>query len=65
MGTLKRDSWGTYTLTAAQLAALKSGYGLCLYEEPHSYSGSYSPGYTRFYSLGSDYEPVLTVTYNS
>ena len=35
-----------------------------VYEPCAAYSGSYSPHYTMFYGLGSDFVPVLTVTYS-
>ena len=42
----------------------QQGYGIGVYEPCAAYSGSYSPHYTMFYGLGSDFVPVLTVTYS-
>ena len=46
------------------MAAVQQGYGIGVYEPCAAYSGSYSPHYTMFYGLGSDFVPVLTVTYS-
>ena len=60
-GQLKRESEGVFDVTSL-MAAVQQGYGIGVYEPCASYSGSYSPHYTMFYGLGSDFVPVLTVT---
>ena len=62
-GQLSRECEGVYDITSL-MAAVQQGYGIGVYEPCAAYSGSYSPHYTMFYGLGSDFVPVLTVTYS-
>ncbi len=61
-GTLKRETEGTFDVTGL-MAGVQQGYGIGVYEPCAAYSGSSSAHYTQFYALGSDYVPILTVTY--
>ena len=61
-GTLPRETEGTFDVTNL-MAGVQQGFGIGVYEPCAAYSGSNSPHYTQFYGLGSDYVPVLTVTY--
>lgn len=62
-GQLSRECEGVYDITSL-MAAVQQGYGIGVYEPCAAYSGGYSPHYTMFYGLGSDFVPVLTVTYS-
>ena len=62
-GQLSRECECVYDITSL-MAAVQQGYGIGVYEPCAAYSGSYSPHYTMFYGLGSDFVPVLTVTYS-
>ena len=62
IGTLKRETEATYDVTAL-MDSIKAGQALGVFEPRDDYSGSYSPEYTPFYGKGTEYAPVLTVTY--
>ena len=62
IGTLKRETEATYDVTAL-MDSIKAGQALGVFEPRDAYSGSYSPEYSTFYGKGTEYAPVLTVTY--
>lgn len=62
IGTLKRETEATYDVTAL-MDSIKAGQALGVFEPRDDYSGSYSPEYSTFYGKGTEYAPVLTVTY--
>ena len=64
MGTLKRETEAIYDVTGL-MSAVQSGHALGVFEPRDDYASGegWSPAYTNFYGKGSEYEPVLTVTY--
>ena len=63
-GSLTRESEGTYDVTSL-MSAILSGGALAVYENKNTtVTDTWSPAYTQFYGHGSNYEPVLTVTYS-
>ncbi|MBQ9342788.1 MAG: hypothetical protein IJT99_01190 [Clostridia bacterium] len=63
VGSLDKQQSGTYDVTSL-MSAIQAGGGIALYEpKTTTVTDTWSPAYTHFYGKGSNYEPVLTVTY--
>ena len=59
---IPREGEMTYDVTEL-MAAVQQGYAIAVHEPIDDYSGSWSPHYAQFYGKGSEFEPVLVVTY--
>lgn len=62
IGELKREAEATYDVTD-MMSAIQAGQALGVFEQRSEYTGTFSPAYAQFYGKGSEFEPVLTVTY--
>ena len=68
LGTIGRNSQITFSIPTDAVQGLASGTygGLCLYETPYNFgSSTYSSCYMRMSGTDTNYEPYLTVVYNS
>lgn len=62
-GTLDKQTAGTFDVTSL-MSAIQAGGAIAVYESSSTtVTDTWSPAYTHFYGKGSNYEPVLTVTY--
>lgn len=62
-GTLDKQTEGTFDVTSL-MSAIQAGGAIAVYESSSTtVTDTWSPAYTHFYGKGSNYEPVLTVTY--
>lgn len=62
-GSLDKQASGTFDVTNL-MSAIQAGGGIAVYENKNTVvTDTISPAYTHFYGKGSDYEPILTVTY--
>lgn len=60
---IAREGEMTYDVTEL-MGAVQQGYAIAVSEPIDDYGGNWSPHYAQFYGVGSEFEPVLTVTYS-
>lgn len=60
---IAREGEMTYDVTEL-MGAIQQGFAIAVHEPIDDYDGNWSPHYAQFYGKGSEFEPVLTVTYS-